>query len=693
MTSARTRRLPVRYGPGMWGKLFAAGADGGAPDAAAGGRERASPAGQLPSITWTTDGQLRLTSYLHPALSARGVDPTQFLGRPLSERFGSEPESAALLAAHRRALAGEAAEFELCSGSRVYLGRVQPVVDATGEVTGCMGVAVDGTREAEEREQARRADRFRQTLAVFWDEFLNSAYDESFFQRISDVAVNILPAAQAASIWLRSEDEGTYSAVAAHGFDTDAYEGITFTDEELEHVFATANSFQESLHAFRNSEPELMDRLRRAGPLERIQSFLSTPVSVHGRTVAYFHFHNYERREAFGSEAREMAHLFASQLGSLLQRASLEEELRHERDALAALLGEYRKLAAFGAEIETVHDTDSLIGLGMNRLLETLGFDGAIFADVEEREVRIVRTAGATASDPAQLDRQSIPRNGGSNWQAVEQREAVFVHDYAAWPEGLEYYRDLGIGSILTLPVMYLDRVRHVMSFFTYGRKSRIPPEAIGVAELFVKRLENAFERVLHLNETMATRDATFRALGLALEHRDLETSGHIDRVVGLARSFGRRLGLRGVDLQALVWGAYLHDIGKLSVPDRILLKPGPLDDAEYGIMRRHTLYGLELTKGIPFLPTSTRQIIRNHHERWDGGGYPDGLAGERIPLLARMFTLIDVFDALISHRPYKESWTREASLAELERQAGTQFDPELVGEFVALLAEQRHGT
>src|SRR5699024_3562229 len=145
--------------------------------------------------------------------------------------------------------------------------------------------------------------------------------------------------------------------------------------------------------------------------------------------------------------------------------------------------------------------------------------------------------------------------------------------------------------------------------------------------------------------------------------------------------------------LRPRVWRADRHATTRRTGPDRILSRPRPLDGAGSGIMRRHTLYGLELTKGIPFLPTSTRQIIRNHHERWDGGGYPDGLAGERIPLLARMFTLIDVFDALISHRPYKESWTREASLAELERQAGTQFDPELVGEFVALLAEQRHGT
>src|SRR5690625_2288615 len=366
----------------------------------------------------------------------------------------------------------------------------------------------------------------------------------------------------------------------------------------------------------------------------------------------------------------------------------LEEELRQERDALGRLLADYRKLAAFSADIETVHDTGSLIGLGMQRLLEVLEFDGVMFADVEEHEIRIVRTGGRTAP-PDRLERRSIPDTGGGSWRAVERREAVFVRDYSAWDDSLPYYRGRGIGSILALPVIYLDRVRHVISFFTYGRTASLPAEHIQVAEAFVRRLENAFERVLHLNEAKATRDATFRALGLALEHRDLETSGHIDRVVGLSRRFGRWLGLPGSELEALVWGAYLHDIGKLSLPDRILLKPGRLNDAERSEMQRHTVYGFELTGAIPFLPAATRHVIRNHHERWDGRGYPDGLRGGEIPFLARVCMVVDVYDALGSDRPYKQHWPRQAALAELRSKSGRHFDPELTQEFLLLLEEQ----
>lgn len=545
------------------------------------------------------------------------------------------------------------------------------------------GSAVDAARDSPERTLAEPADRFRQALGLFWDELLNGDYDEGFYQRIIDATLTALPAAQAASIWLRDAPDGKFRAVAAHGYRLEGYAGLAFTEEQMTRGTQTGPAFLRSLQRFGNQEPQLLQQLRDAGPVESIRSILSAPVSVHGETVAYFHFHNHEREDAFGSEAHELAHLFASQLGGLLQRARLEEELRRERDALGRLLTEYRKLAAFGAEIETVHDTGTLVAIGMERLLEMLQFDAAIFADVEEQEIRIMRTAGDIEANPAQLGRQTIPRPGGSQWEAIERRSAVFIHDYANWSGSLVYYRTIGIGSILTLPVIYLDRVRHVMSFFTHRRTAHLAPEYVQVAELFVKRLENAFERVLHLNETMATRDATFRALGLALEHRDLETSGHIDRVTGLARSFGRHLGLGPNDLQALVWGAYLHDVGKLSVPDRILLKPGPLDEAEYGIMRRHTLYGLDLTKGIPFLPASTRNIIRNHHERWDGSGYPDGLAGEDIPRLARIFTLIDVFDALTSDRPYKEGWSRAAALEELDAMAGLHFDPQLTAAFL----------
>jgi GAF domain-containing protein len=180
-----------------------------------------------------------------------------------------------------------------------------------------------------------------------------------------------------------------------------------------------------------------------------------------------------------------------------------------------------------------------------------------------------------------------------------------------------------------------------------------------------------------------AQQEATLRALGLALEYRDYETKGHTDRVVSNSLKFGQALGLGGEDLHALHWGAYLHDLGKIAIPDRVLLKADSLSKEELGLIRRHTVIGIQMCGNIPFLVAGTRDVVMFHHERWDGRGYPNGLSGSQIPLLARIFSLVDVYDALMSKRPYKEAWTHEATLDEIRNQSGKQFDPELAASFL----------
>ncbi len=212
---------------------------------------------------------------------------------------------------------------------------------------------------------------------------------------------------------------------------------------------------------------------------------------------------------------------------------------------------------------------------------------------------------------------------------------------------------------------------------FPWSPKRRRPPADASRA---LSRAHHGCVREIH-----ATFEGTVLALGHALELRDYETQGHTERVVAWTDRLTLGLGLTEAERRAIRWGAYLHDVGKLAIPDAILLKPGPLDDAEWEAMRAHALHGVRMLREVPALPDETRDVVRSHHERWDGRGYPDGLAGDAIPLHARIFAVVDVWDALTHRRPYKEAWSTDDARAEIERGAGTQFDPVVVRRFLDL--------
>lgn len=235
---------------------------------------------------------------------------------------------------------------------------------------------------------------------------------------------------------------------------------------------------------------------------------------------------------------------------------------------------------------------------------------------------------------------------------------------------------DAGVNDFLIKPIdkiEFLARTRNMLAL----RKSQrfLEDKAIWLDESVKKATAEILER---------ERETIFR-LSKAAESRDPETGAHIVRMANYSKIIAEQLGLSAADQQLILETAPMHDVGKVGIPDSILLKPGKLTADEFSVMKQHTRLGYEILAGSSSnLLTAGAEIALAHHEKFDGSGYPNGLAGENIPLFARIVAVADVFDALTSERPYKKAWVNEQALAHLREGAGKHFDPLCVDAFFA---------
>jgi len=198
--------------------------------------------------------------------------------------------------------------------------------------------------------------------------------------------------------------------------------------------------------------------------------------------------------------------------------------------------------------------------------------------------------------------------------------------------------------------------------------------------------------RAAELEQALATMRRqyleTVRTLAFVVEAKDAYTGQHLERCRVYGMALMEAMGV-AADYPDAEYGFLLHDAGKVGIPERILNKPGPLTAAEWRVMRTHPLIGYQMLQGIPFLETAAK-VVRSHHEMFDGSGYPEGLRGEEIPLAARVFAVVDAFDAMTTDRPYRAALSIDQAASEIERMAGTQFDPEVCRVFVPMCERLR---
>jgi putative two-component system response regulator len=246
-----------------------------------------------------------------------------------------------------------------------------------------------------------------------------------------------------------------------------------------------------------------------------------------------------------------------------------------------------------------------------------------------------------------------------------------------------------GADDFISKPVYGEELLARVNTIVRLNRYRGLRDERAKLSDANVE-LVSLNTQLQQMNDELATAyDATIKGWARALELRDQETQGHSQRVVAMSIHLAQLFGVTDLDaLNSLRRGAILHDVGKMGVGDGILLKAGPLTGEEWDVMRRHTIYGYEMLKPIEYLRPAL-DVVLYHHERWDGGGYPEGLAGDTIPLHARLFAIGDVWDALRHSRPYKAPWPREKVISYVLSEGGSGFDPGIVEVFQEAIQDE----
>ncbi len=238
--------------------------------------------------------------------------------------------------------------------------------------------------------------------------------------------------------------------------------------------------------------------------------------------------------------------------------------------------------------------------------------------------------------------------------------------------------------SLLGVPMSIQERVIGVLEALN-KKEGVFTEEDVKILTAIASQAAVAIENAQLVEALQESYESTLEGWAAALDLRDKETEGHSQRVTLLSLQLAQELGMSREDLMYLRQGALLHDIGKMGVPDRILHKHGPLTEQEQAIMRQHPVNAYKMLYPIKHLRPAI-DIPYCHHEKWDGSGYPNGLKGEEIPLAARIFTVIDVWDALRSNRPYRQAWSVKKTITYIQQHAGKSFDPQIVNRFVEII-------
>ncbi|PWH12054.1 MAG: hypothetical protein DDG60_14735 [Anaerolineae bacterium] len=601
-------------------------------------------------------------------LAQLGLKPGEVVGRSALEMYRDYPS---IVESIRRALSGQTARSEDHIGEIVFDSTYAPFFDEHGTVQGVIGVAVDIT----ERKRAEQA-LHRQVKEL------------SMLHTIAGMAIRV-----------RTMDELIEFVTQEMGraFYSDNF-GFAFLDENREYLYPhpsyrglTENvSRQYPLHGCVSGSVVLSGKPRRIGDVSQVSDYLMVtpdirselcvPINLGERVIGIINAES-KQPDFFTEDDERLMVTIAGQMANAIERFRLfdaESKRRHEAETLIEAIG------ALSSSLEL----EKVLEIIINSVEQVVPFDSASIFLLEGSVLRIMMTRGVPNAE--QVLNTTFPADDPLFRETIRNGHLLILDDASQDPRfnqwgGTTYVRGwMGVPLVArgeVIGYITLDSRTPAAYSTEQARLVRAFANQAAIAIQNARLFQEIQKSLRELNEAYET---TIEGWSRALDLRDRETEGHTLRVTELTLKLAQAIGFSEEECVHIRRGALLHDMGKLAVPDRILLKPDSLTEDEWEIMRMHPLYAYEMLAPIEYLRPAL-EIPLAHHERWDGSGYPRGLKGEEIPLVARIFSVIDVWDALTSDRPYRLAWSQQATLEYIRKNAGVLFDPKVVEVFLKL--------
>ena len=459
------------------------------------------------------------------------------------------------------------------------------------------------------------------------------------------------------------------------------------------HIFSSENELFQEIQ--RMGMPLIVNntkedpRFQNWGQSENVASWMGVPLMVRDTMIGFLTL-DCIQLNAYSDKQADLALTFASQSAQAIENARQVSAAQQRMKQLDALLNiDQAIMGSFDLKV-TLH-------IILEQLLKQLAIDAAVVL-IYQADLQTLQFTQGRGFQTAALQYTDLRLGEGYAGEVGLQRDHLFIpdlnQDEGKIQESPQFSKE-GFVAYYGVPLIAKGKLVGVLEIF---QRSSLDPdnEWVNYLRLLASQVAIAIDNITLFNDLQRSNidltlayDGTIEGWAHALELKDVETEGHSRRVVELTMHVARRMEVGGEKLGHIRRGALLHDIGKMGIPDSILQKPGKLTDEEWQIMRQHPVFAFDWLSPIQYLRPAL-EIPYAHHERWDGTGYPRGLKGEQIPLAARIFAIVDVWDALNSDRPYRRAWSKEKALDYIKEQSGKHFDPRVVKSFLIIIESDR---